>query len=85
MKVGSKNRSKDSTIANDASSRSHAIFQISIESVDKAEGLEKEIVISKMSLVDLAGSEKSWANKSKANKLEGAKINQSLLTLGNCI
>lgn len=53
--------------------------------MDKAEGLEKEIINSKLSLVDLAGSERSWANKSKANKIEGAKINQSLLTLGNCI
>lgn len=53
--------------------------------MDRAEGLEKEMVVSKLSLVDLAGSERAWANKTKANKLEGAKINQSLLTLGNCI
>ncbi|KAL4454644.1 hypothetical protein ABPG74_021849 [Tetrahymena malaccensis] len=85
LRVGAKNRSKDSTISNEASSRSHAILQISIESADRAEGLEKEIIVSKLSLVDLAGSERAWSNKSKVSKLEGAKINQSLLTLGNCI
>jgi len=46
-----------------------------VECVDRAEGLEKEMVVSKLSLVDLAGSERAWANKTKANKLEGAKIN----------
>lgn len=40
----------------------------------------------KLSLVDLAGSERAAGTSNKGIRmLEGAKINQSLLVLGNCI
>ncbi|EGR27079.1 kinesin motor domain protein [Ichthyophthirius multifiliis] len=85
LKIGAKNRTKDQSFQNEFSSRSHGIIQVYIECQDKAEGIKTEIICSKLSLVDLAGSEKAWANKSKNTKIEGVKINQSLLTLGNCI
>lgn len=40
LKVGNKNRTKESTDANKESSRSHAILQLSIESKEKASGIE---------------------------------------------
>jgi kinesin family protein 18/19 len=41
---------------------------------------------SKLSLIDLAGSERASATKNKGSVLqEGANINKSLLSLGNCI
>ena len=42
---------------NQTSSRSHVIFTITVESVNKAN--YKEVAISKLQLVDLAGSEKT--------------------------
>ena len=40
----------------------------------------------KLSLVDLAGSERAAVSENKGiRKIEGAKINRSLLALGNCI
>ena len=42
--------------------------------------------MAKLSLVDLAGSERaSNSNNRGMRMIEGAKINQSLLVLGNCI
>lgn len=38
----------------------------------------------KLTLVDLAGSERAGGQKG-ARQIEGAKINKSLLALGNCI
>lgn len=58
LKVGSANRSKDSTVSNEVSSRSHAILMIKVESKDKDNSFqeEKETCIGKFLLVDLAGS-----------------------------
>lgn len=39
LKVGNKNRSKESTDANKESSRSHAIFSINVEGKEKASGV----------------------------------------------
>ena len=42
--------------------------------------------ISRLNLVDLAGSERATNTTNKGQRMvEGAKINQSLLVLGNCI
>lgn len=43
---------------NEHSSRSHAIFMITVESCDVGQNEEKHIVVGKLNLVDLAGSER---------------------------
>ena len=49
-------------------------------------GIDYEIKYSKLSLVDLAGSERASTTQNRGIRLiEGANINRSLLTLGNCI
>ena len=86
LKKGNRNRTQESTGANETSSRSHAILQINIEYYEKNQGINVEIKYSKLSLIDLAGSERASATQNRGIRLiEGANINRSLLTLGNCI
>ena len=86
LKRGNRNRTQEATGANETSSRSHAILQVSIEYKDKNSGIDIEIKYSKLSLIDLAGSERASATQNRGIRLiEGANINRSLLTLGNCI
>lgn len=83
---GNQNRTQEATGANETSSRSHAVLQITVEEKDKAEGTCSEINIGKLSLIDLAGSERaSKTNNRGLRMIEGANINRSLLALGNCI
>jgi kinesin family protein 18/19 len=83
---GNQARTKERTDANEASSRSHAVLQVTVEHKDKAHGTSAEINIAKLSLIDLAGSERaSNTNNRGARLIEGANINRSLLALGNCI
>jgi kinesin family protein 18/19 len=80
--LGNSKRAMASTYSNQFSSRSHAIFQIAFENRIN----DKQILYSKLSLIDLAGSERGTLNEGKGQRqLEGTKINQSLLALGNCI
>lgn len=46
------------TNMNEHSSRSHAIFMVTVESCDVGQDEEKHIVVGKLNLVDLAGSER---------------------------
>ena len=86
IRNGNKRRTCEPTMANETSSRSHAVLQISIEYRDKASGIEAEIISGKLSLIDLAGSERASTTKNRGIRLlEGANINRSLLALGNCI
>ena len=86
LKRGNRNRTIEATGANETSSRSHAILQVSIEYKEKNSGIDYEIKYSKLSLVDLAGSERASTTQNRGIRLiEGANINRSLLTLGNCI
>jgi kinesin family protein 18/19 len=86
LKRGNRNRTIEATGANETSSRSHAILQVSIEYKEKNSGIDYEIKYSKLSLVDLAGSERASNTQNRGIRLiEGANINRSLLTLGNCI
>jgi hypothetical protein len=86
LRRGNKNRTQEATNANETSSRSHAILQVQIEFKEKAAGLDVEIKQGKLSLIDLAGSERASATQNRGIRLiEGANINRSLLTLGNCI
>ena len=86
LKRGNRNRTQEATGANETSSRSHAILQVSMEYKEKNSGIDFQIHFSKLSLIDLAGSERAAATNNKGIRLiEGANINRSLLTLGNCI
>ncbi|XP_014477825.1 PREDICTED: kinesin-like protein KIF18A [Dinoponera quadriceps] len=80
---GNKNRTQHPTDANKESSRSHAVFQVYIEIVNK---LDSQVQRVKLSMIDLAGSERASATGCKGVRFkEGANINKSLLALGNCI
>ena len=86
LKKGNKNRTTEATNANETSSRSHAILQIMVSYKNKTTGVNYEIKYGKLNLIDLAGSERASMTKNKGMRLfEGANINKSLLTLGNCI
>ena len=83
---GNARRTTESTDANQASSRSHAVFQIICQHRDKGQGIRAEVNVGKLSLIDLAGSERaSKTNNRGLRMIEGANINRSLLALGNCI
>uniref|UniRef100_A0AC35TTY8 Kinesin-like protein n=1 Tax=Rhabditophanes sp. KR3021 TaxID=114890 RepID=A0AC35TTY8_9BILA len=85
MEIGSKNRSIGSTYMNEHSSRSHALFTITIESSEIIGG-NQHIVQGKLHLVDLAGSERQSKTGASGIRLkEASKINLSLSTLGNVI
>ncbi|KAJ5079605.1 intein-containing kinesin family member 19a precursor [Anaeramoeba ignava] len=82
---GNKNRTQSRTEANEVSSRSHAVLQIVVEmAAQKSDGFTTNVKTAKLCLIDLAGSERSSKNKGD-RLIEGAKINKSLLSLGNCI
>ena len=79
LKRGNRNRTIEATGANETSSRSHAIFQLSLEYKDRNSGIDYEIKYSKLSLVDLAGSERASATQNRGLRLiEGGNINRSL-------
>lgn len=77
---GDNNRKTSETDFNARSSRSHAILQLKLNSVDLATGVESN---STLSLCDLAGSEK--ATSSAERRKEGSFINKSLLALSTVI
>uniref|UniRef100_A0A672IDH5 Kinesin family member 4 n=1 Tax=Salarias fasciatus TaxID=181472 RepID=A0A672IDH5_SALFA len=84
LEVGNCARTVGSTAMNAASSRSHAIFTITLE---QRRGPEKvDSIVSKLHLVDLAGSERQKKTKAEGDRLkEGISINRGLLALGNVI
>ncbi|UYV79049.1 KIF13B [Cordylochernes scorpioides] len=84
MTAGNKSRTVAATNMNSESSRSHAVFNITLtcSMTDQASGVTGEKV-SKMSLVDLAGSERAVKTGAVGERLkEGSNINKSLTTLG---
>ncbi|KAK6299294.1 hypothetical protein J4Q44_G00308040 [Coregonus suidteri] len=86
MTMGHKNRSVGSTNMNEHSSRSHAIFSITIECSEKAVDGDQHVRMGKLHLVDLAGSERQGKTGATGQRLkEATKINLSLSTLGNVI
>jgi hypothetical protein len=84
---GLKNKIMSSHALNDASSRSHCILTIAVESIEVEN--PDNIVVSNLQLVDLAGSERSsqtmnadlGQNKNTQLKKEAIDINKSLFTL----
>ncbi|KAI9141808.1 kinesin motor domain-containing protein, partial [Paraphysoderma sedebokerense] len=87
---GSVNRTTHSTRLNNTSSRSHAVFTITLRQEIRdsgvANGSQIFIKTSKMRIVDLAGSERAKRTGNEGVRFkEGVKINSSLLALGNVI
>lgn len=82
---GTINRTVSSTKMNRASSRSHAIFVLTMkQEVISNEG--SKVRTSKFTLVDLAGSERQSKTDATGDRLKEAnKINNSLLCLGQVI
>jgi hypothetical protein len=85
MKMGNLKRTTASTVKNDQSSRSHAIFTINLRITEYNDNLELiQERNSSLKLVDLAGSEKSTGSQGLRLR-EGNNINKSLTTLGRVI
>ncbi|PWZ00973.1 kinesin-domain-containing protein [Testicularia cyperi] len=82
---GQDERHVGATDWNERSSRSHCVFQLTIESRSRSPSEQdgKEVRVSQLNLIDLAGSERA-ASQAERRK-EGAFINKSLLTLGTVI
>ena len=75
-----------STNMNERSSRSHAIFTVTIERCELGVDQKDHIRVGKLNLVDLAGSERQAKTGATGDRLrEATKINLSLSTLGNVI
>lgn len=94
LEQGSLSRATGSTNMNNQSSRSHAIFTISMEQMRKTgsndgnsnECMTEEYLCAKLHLVDLAGSERAKRTGSDGLRFkEGVHINRGLLALGNVI
>ncbi|XP_037298933.1 kinesin-like protein KIF3A [Manduca sexta] len=86
MAVGNKNRHIGATAMNTESSRSHAIFSITVESSKRGADNKTHVKMGKLHLVDLAGSERQSKTQATGTRLkEATKINQSLSVLGNVI
>ncbi|KAI9647903.1 hypothetical protein NHQ30_004292 [Ciborinia camelliae] len=87
MDEGNKARTVAATNMNETSSRSHAVFTLTLTQkrldVETKMAMEK---VAKISLVDLAGSERANSTGATGARLkEGAEINRSLSTLGRVI
>lgn len=87
QEFGAKARTVGATQMNAGSSRSHCIFQFSMDKKGvNAENGKKVQLKSRVNLVDLAGSERSSKTGAEGARLkEGAMINQSLTNLAQVI
>ncbi|XP_019415055.1 PREDICTED: kinesin-like protein KIN-4A isoform X3 [Lupinus angustifolius] len=95
LEQGSMSRATGSTNMNNQSSRSHAIFTITLEQMRKInipngsslnDTMSEEYLCAKLHLVDLAGSERAKRTGSDGLRFkEGVHINKGLLALGNVI
>nr|XP_057912461.1 kinesin-like protein KIF3B [Doryrhamphus excisus] len=86
MNLGDQSRSVGFTNMNERSSRSHAIFVVTVECSQEGPDGEDHIRVGKLNMVDLAGSERQSKTGAKGKRLkEATKINLSLSALGNVI
>ncbi|XP_061699754.1 kinesin-like protein KIF15 isoform X3 [Syngnathoides biaculeatus] len=82
---GWRNRRVASTSMNRESSRSHAVFTMTLESKESANEVVN-IRMSQLNLVDLAGSERQKDTHTEGTRLkEASNINRSLMCLGQVI
>ncbi|KAG8442830.1 hypothetical protein GDO86_011586, partial [Hymenochirus boettgeri] len=85
LSMGWRNRRVASTSMNRESSRSHAVFTVTIESMEKINDVVN-IRSSQLNLVDLAGSERQKDTHTEGVRLkEAGSINRSLSCLGQVI
>ncbi|XP_051136037.1 kinesin-like protein KIN-13B isoform X2 [Andrographis paniculata] len=84
IEIGNATRSTGTTGANEESSRSHAILQLTIKKGGESKPAK---LVGKLSFIDLAGSERGadTTDNDKQTRMEGAEINKSLLALKECI
>ncbi|XP_062850951.1 kinesin-like protein KIF15 [Trichomycterus rosablanca] len=85
LSMGWRNRRVASTSMNRESSRSHAVFTMTLESKETGQGVVN-IRTSQLNLVDLAGSERQRDTHAEGSRLkEASSINRSLMCLGQVI
>jgi hypothetical protein len=89
LKLGNKQRETAETNMNMQSSRSHAIFTLTVrQSIipDEKMDVKPVTLVSKISFVDLSGSERLKRTQAVGDrKKEGIAINQGLLVLGKVV
>ncbi|KAH9505244.1 hypothetical protein Btru_059043 [Bulinus truncatus] len=86
LKKGDELRQIAETAMNDASSRSHVIFRLIIESRLRGSDIDNSgVFVSNLNIIDLAGSEKTSENLNSLRFKEGCNINKSLMTLATVI
>ncbi|KAJ5370689.1 uncharacterized protein N7496_006781 [Penicillium cataractarum] len=87
MRKGDVSRTVASTKMNDTSSRSHAVFTITLKQIHHDLSTDETTErTARIRLVDLAGSERAKATEATGARLrEGSNINKSLTTLGRVI
>ncbi|KAJ2878037.1 Kinesin- motor protein [Coemansia aciculifera] len=85
LEAGTNRRKVAATRCNKESSRSHAIFTITVKITERDETGDGQVIekLGKLNLVDLAGSEN--VGRSGADARETSSINKSLLALGQVI
>uniref|UniRef100_A0A671WCZ0 Kinesin family member 15 n=1 Tax=Sparus aurata TaxID=8175 RepID=A0A671WCZ0_SPAAU len=85
LSTGWRNRRVASTSMNRESSRSHAVFTMTLESKESINEVVN-IRMSQLNLVDLAGSERQKDTHTEGSRLkEASSINRSLMCLGQVI
>lgn len=87
MRKGDVSRTTASTKMNDTSSRSHAVFTITLKQIHHDLSTDETTErTARIRLVDLAGSERAKSTEATGARLrEGSNINKSLTTLGRVI
>lgn len=87
MRKGDVSRTTASTKMNDTSSRSHAVFTITLKQIRHNLSTDETTErTARIRLVDLAGSERAKSTEATGQRLrEGSNINKSLTTLGRVI
>ncbi|KAF7978877.1 hypothetical protein HWV62_44367 [Athelia sp. TMB] len=86
LRRGQVHRRVFGTLANAASSRSHALVTVRVVRNHRAENDLGAVQVARLTLVDLAGSERTKVTGTSGERLrEAGSINKSLMVLGQCM